>query len=80
MEFQRRDTDIVALRGALEGDTEMFAELVRRHQRGIIGFCASILPYGQGAEDAAQEVFIKAFKSLANFRGLARLTGIIPVR
>ena len=47
----------------------MFAELVLRHQRGIIGFCASMLPYGEGAEDAAQEVFIKAFKSLESFRG-----------
>ncbi len=69
MALLRQDQDLEALRGALEGDTERFAELVRRHQRGVLGFCASMLPYGAGAEDAAQEVFIKAFKSLENFRG-----------
>jgi len=47
----------------------MFAELVRRHQGGIIGFCVSMLSHREVAEDAAQEVFIKAFKSLEAFRG-----------
>jgi RNA polymerase sigma-70 factor (ECF subfamily) len=69
MSFPRPDEDLEAIKGALEGDTAMFAQLVLRHQRGIIGFCASMLPYGEGAEDAAQEVFIKAFKSLESFRG-----------
>jgi len=65
----REDTE--AINGALEGDTAMFGVLVRRYQGTIIGFCASMLPYGEGAEDAAQEVFIKAFKSLESFRGEA---------
>ncbi len=69
MPFPRPDEELEALKGALEGDTAMFARLVLRHQRGIIGFCASMLPHGEGAEDAAQEVFIKAFKALENFRG-----------
>lgn len=69
MALSRQDEDLKALKGALEGDTAMFAELVLRHQRGILGFCASMLPHGEGAEDAAQEVFIKAFKSLESFRG-----------
>ncbi|HNW44871.1 MAG TPA: RNA polymerase sigma factor [Elusimicrobiales bacterium] len=68
MTLSRQDKDSEALRGALEGDTEMFAELIRRHQRGIIGFCHSMLPHGEGAEDAAQEVFLKALKSLESFR------------
>jgi RNA polymerase sigma-70 factor (ECF subfamily) len=69
MQFFRPDGEREALKGALEGDTEMFGVLVRRYQAGVIGFCAAMLPYGQGAEDAAQEVFIKAFKSLETFRG-----------
>lgn len=67
MLFTRPDGDLEALKGALEGDTAMFGVLVRRHQAGVIGFCASMLA-GEGAEDAAQEVFIKAFKSLETFR------------
>lgn len=71
MSFSSPDEDLEAVKGALEGDTAMFEALVLRHQRGLIGFCASMLPYGEGAEDAAQEVFIKVFKSLESFRGEA---------
>ncbi|MBI4247986.1 MAG: sigma-70 family RNA polymerase sigma factor [Elusimicrobia bacterium] len=51
------------------GRRELFAELVRRYQDRILGLCASILSDRSQAEDAAQEIFIKAFRALDDFRG-----------
>lgn len=64
----RQDPDKHAVEGTLDGDTEMFAHIVLRHQRGLSGFCGAML-CGEGGEDAAQEVFLKAFQALHEFRG-----------
>jgi RNA polymerase sigma-70 factor, ECF subfamily len=60
------DLDIV--NRTLAGDREAYAELVRRHHTKMIGLCASLLGNRTEAEDAAQEIFIKAFHSLSSFR------------
>lgn len=51
------------------GDKESYAPLVRRYHVDIIRFCLSMLSNPTEAEDAAQEVFIKAFHALKSFRG-----------
>jgi RNA polymerase sigma-70 factor, ECF subfamily len=53
----------------LSGDTAAYAEIVRTHQAKVLGLCASLLGNATQAEDAAQEVFIKAHQSLRSFRG-----------
>ncbi|MFA5139408.1 MAG: RNA polymerase sigma factor [Elusimicrobiota bacterium] len=53
----------------LSGETDAFAGLVRRHHARIMGLCVSMLGDRTRAEDASQEVFLKAFKSLEDFRG-----------
>lgn len=52
----------------MEGDAQAYAELLRRHQEKVFGLCLSLLKDSSEAEDAAQEIFIKAFKALASFR------------
>jgi len=42
---------------------------VRKYQGRILQLCASILSDPYEAEDAAQEIFIKAYQSLSKFRG-----------
>lgn len=64
---ERNDGAIIA--AVLEGDREEFAVLVNRYQNRIRGFCLSLLSENEAARDAAQEIFIKAFKGLGNFRG-----------
>ena len=54
---------------ALSGEGGAFAELVLRHHARISGLCVSILGGPAEAEDAAQEIFLKAFQSLGKFRG-----------
>jgi RNA polymerase sigma-70 factor (ECF subfamily) len=60
----RNDSGIIE--EVLDGDTEAFAELVCRYQARVVSFCRSML--GDGAEDAAQEIFLKAFTGLSGFR------------
>ncbi|MBI5745238.1 MAG: RNA polymerase sigma factor [Elusimicrobia bacterium] len=60
------DTELVV--EVLNGNTGSFSGLVIRHQQKVLGFCLSMLSNSQAAEDAAQEVFIKAFTSIPDFR------------
>jgi len=64
---EKSDQDIIE--SVLSGETEEFSALVLRHQAKVLGFCFSMLAGRQAAEDAAQEIFIKAYRSLEDFRG-----------
>jgi RNA polymerase sigma-70 factor (ECF subfamily) len=53
------------------GDESAFAELIRRHKQAVFRLAVSILGPGlePEAEDVAQEVFLRAFQRLREFRG-----------
>jgi RNA polymerase sigma-70 factor (ECF subfamily) len=55
----------------LGGNAEAFAELVRAHQARVRLTCLVFLGNKDEADDAAQDVFIKAFKGLDRFEGEA---------
>ncbi|MDD5656379.1 MAG: sigma-70 family RNA polymerase sigma factor [Elusimicrobia bacterium] len=50
------------------GQKQEYAELVRRHHARILGLCVSMLGAAE-ADDAAQEIFLKAYQGLARFAG-----------
>ncbi|HMV47477.1 MAG TPA: RNA polymerase sigma factor [Blastocatellia bacterium] len=50
-----------------DGDLAAFETLFRRHQQYVAGLCLSLLRSHAEAEDAVQEVFIKAYRGLAAF-------------
>ena len=64
--LDRTDEDLV--RECLEGDTSAYGELVRRHQARVNGIAYRALRDEALAEDLAQEVFIRAFRSLHRFQ------------
>ena len=64
-------TDLELIKEVLDGRKEYYAELVRRYQGKVIHLCTSLLPAHISPEDAAQEVFIKVYKSLLSFKGNA---------
>jgi RNA polymerase sigma-70 factor (ECF subfamily) len=71
MESPLSDSEIV--RQVKAGSLEDYAELVRRHQLKILRLCHSIVGPSE-AEDAAQEVFLKAYSALSDFRGDAQFS------
>jgi RNA polymerase sigma-70 factor (ECF subfamily) len=55
---------------ARRGDTDAFGEFVRRHTAAVHRWMARSVGE-QDAEDLTQEVFLKAYRGLARFRGEA---------
>ena len=56
----------------LAGETQLFHELIRPYERRVYAMALSFLRNEADAEDVAQEAFLKAFRSLASFRGDAK--------
>jgi len=68
------DADLIA-RVLLHDDQNAFGELVRRYQSPVRGFLTKMATGDTHlADDLAQEVFVKAWKNLAAFRGEARFS------
>lgn len=61
------DTDLI--RAAQEGDLNAFNRLVLDYQDLVYRHAFYYMKDGDAASDVAQEVFIKAFHALSNFRG-----------
>jgi RNA polymerase sigma-70 factor, ECF subfamily len=58
----------------LEGERDLFHELIRPYERAVYMTAISILRDAAEAEDAAQEAMIKAYRGLASFRGDAKFS------
>jgi RNA polymerase sigma-70 factor (ECF subfamily) len=61
------DNDTIQL--VLKGDQQAFATLVARYQNYVFTIILRHLPSREDAEEVAQDVFVKAYRSLADFRG-----------
>jgi len=66
---EEHDSDLALVERVLNNDLAAFEQLVARYQNKIIGYAARMLNDPVEAEDVAQETFIKAYRSLASFRG-----------
>jgi RNA polymerase sigma-70 factor, ECF subfamily len=62
-----RESQIIA--DILSGDFEAYGALVRAHQARVRLACLARLANREEADDAAQEVFVKAFQALPRFKG-----------
>lgn len=58
-----------AVDAVLAGDRDAFRSLVERESAAVIRACHRVLGDLHEAEDAAQEAFVTAFRSLAGWRG-----------
>jgi RNA polymerase sigma-70 factor, ECF subfamily len=64
-----READREAVEACQSGNAAAFGLLVSRHQRAVYRLCYRYLGNHQDADDMAQEVFFKAFRSISHFRG-----------
>jgi RNA polymerase sigma-70 factor, ECF subfamily len=65
----RETSDVEAIGQVLDGDTEAFAVLVRRHSARVLRLGRSFFHDEDEAADFAQDVFVKAYTALASFKG-----------
>ena len=75
MVVKERVTDETAvIKRCLGGDVEAYGTLVDRYSTRIINVALMMVGDRHEAEDIAQEAFIRAFRSLAGFKGKARFS------
>jgi RNA polymerase sigma-70 factor (ECF subfamily) len=65
----RETSDEEAIGRVLDGDTEAFAILVRRHRGRVVRLGMSFFRDEEEAADFAQDVLVKAYTALASFKG-----------
>ena len=59
---------------AMNGDSDAFGELYRRHSRRVFYLCHRMVNDTDLAEDLTQEAFVHAFRRLSTFRQESRFT------
>ena len=62
------------IRRVLHGDANAFEPLVREHEKNVYNLALRTLGNAQDAEDVTQEAFLKAYRSLASFRGESKFS------
>lgn len=62
------------IRRIVDGEHELFYELIRPHERKVFGVAFTLLRNEADAEDAVQEAALKAFKNIDKFRAESRFS------
>ena len=66
------DNEIISR--VLKGEQNAYAELVNRYQAYVFTLVFRMIKSREDAEEVAQDVFIKAYRSLADFRGESKFS------
>ena len=53
----------------LDGETEYFSVLLDRYSRPLYSLIVQIVGCSEDAEELVQDVFLKAFRNLSNYKG-----------
>jgi len=72
MQTGQADTEIISR--VLKGDQQIFAQLVERYRNYVFTLVLRMVEGREDAEEVAQDVFVKAYRSLADFRGESKFT------
>jgi len=66
------DNEIISR--VLQGQQNAYAELVNRYQGYVFTLVLRMIKSREDAEEVAQDVFVKAYRALADFRGESKFT------
>ncbi|EDM36382.1 putative RNA polymerase sigma factor [Pedobacter sp. BAL39] len=66
MTQQQSDTDLI--NAVLAGNTDVYTELVKRHQRFVFTLAMRFTKNREDAEEVAQDCFVKAYRALGTFQ------------
>ena len=67
-------SDVSLMAKVAQGDHAAFEELVTRHQYAVVGTVAKMLGNPSEAEDIAQQVFLRLWKSASRYKPTAKFT------
>jgi RNA polymerase sigma factor (sigma-70 family) len=67
-------TDTEIIKKILQGEQALFAQLVQRYQRYVFTLVSRFTSNREDAEEISQDIFVKAYRSLADFRGEAKFS------
>lgn len=62
------DNDKLLLKRAKKGDVEAFEQLIGQYQKKVFNIALRMIGNPEDASELAQEVFIRIYRSLANFK------------
>ena len=62
------------MRRVQDGELDAFEELVKAHEKTVYNLALRMTGNPQDAEDMAQEAFLKAYRSLPDFRGESKFS------
>jgi RNA polymerase sigma factor (sigma-70 family) len=69
-----RTTDNEIITRVLRGEHQLYADLVARYQNFVFTLALRYTPVREDAEEIAQDVFVKAYKALKDFRGESKFS------
>lgn len=69
-----RTTDNEIITRVLRGEHQLYAGLVERYQNFVFTLALRYTPGREDAEEIAQDVFVKAFRALKDFRGESKFS------
>jgi len=72
MDARATDNDIITR--VLHGEHQLYADLVTRYQNFVFTLALRYTPVREDAEEIAQDVFVKAYKALKDFRGESKFS------
>ena len=72
MSVKLSDIELIDL--ALEGNQGAYVDLVNRHQRYVFTLALRFTKNREDAEEVSQDIFIKAYRALADFRGASKFS------
>ncbi len=70
----RKQLDLELVKAAQAGDIRAFEALIKRYKPKLIRYLSMLTSTTGDAEDVAQEVFMKAYQGIHNFRGDSSFT------
>jgi RNA polymerase sigma-70 factor (ECF subfamily) len=66
--------DVALMRQVMAGDHAAFEKLVLRHQHAVVGTVSKMMGNPRDAEDIAQQVFVRLWKSAPRYKATAKFT------
>ncbi|MBN9380717.1 MAG: RNA polymerase sigma factor [Chitinophagaceae bacterium] len=67
-------TDIELINKILQGNQALFAQLVERYQSYVFTLVLRFTDSREDAEEISQDIFVKTYRSLADFRGESKFS------